>query len=465
LAEAKTEEEKLAAEKLLAEKETAAKVAAEAKAKAEIEKANAEKAAAQKAAAQKSAAQKVASEKANSQTKENMNPPKEVTISVYTGVLSDEEFNYIQGGPLKEKYPHIRLKVLRPAEVGNIQTLVTANQIPDIIAIWSGGLVDLKELGLPTDLRPLLKEVNFNLDRLNPTSLDEYGIIDSNGLNALPYSIQYSLLYYNKAIFDKFGISYPKPGMTWDELYHLAKSLTRKDGNVQYHGMLLNTWALFDAFPLTFVNEKTKKANIVYEDWKRVFETAKSIYDIPGNRPPANQTALNLFTKNQTVALLPERGSSFINIKPAVETGLKLGVTTFPSYKDKPYTNMPFNSLTHIITKQSPNKLAAMQFLDVLLSDEVQEYMTKNGRLTTLRKDKTREQLWLNEPLISRNDAKNILMGDASQARNYTKYDAIGMAELNKAWRAYINGTSGKDINTLLKEIEEEINKKVRELN
>src|SRR5690606_24616722 len=48
-------------------------------------------------------------------------------------------------------------------------------------------------------------------------------------------------LVYNKDIFNKFAVEYPKDHMTWDEVVELSKRLQRMDNGVQYYGLGLGT--------------------------------------------------------------------------------------------------------------------------------------------------------------------------------------------------------------------------------
>jgi multiple sugar transport system substrate-binding protein len=50
--------------------------------------------------------------------------------------------------------------------------------------------------------------------------------------------IDESLLFYNKLIFDKFGVRYPGLGSTYDDVYKLAQRLTRQDGLDHYKGYM-----------------------------------------------------------------------------------------------------------------------------------------------------------------------------------------------------------------------------------
>jgi multiple sugar transport system substrate-binding protein len=76
-------------------------------------------------------------------------------------------------------------------------------------------------------------------DRVNAAKLDmaAYGpsfqdtvTLEKGKYYALPYRSSAYALFYNKDVFDKAGVAYPKQ-MTWDEYGKLAVSLTKKDGD------------------------------------------------------------------------------------------------------------------------------------------------------------------------------------------------------------------------------------------
>jgi multiple sugar transport system substrate-binding protein len=49
---------------------------------------------------------------------------------------------------------------------------------------------------------------------------------------ALPMTLGYYVMYYNNNIFDKFGVSYPKDGMTWDDVAALAKKVSHLESGL-----------------------------------------------------------------------------------------------------------------------------------------------------------------------------------------------------------------------------------------
>ena len=79
-------------------------------------------------------------------------------------------------------------------------------------------------------------------------------------------------MYYNKDLFDRFGVPYPKDGMTWDEVYALAQKVTRTEGGVAYKGFAFQDFYLFTAnqLSLSFVDGKTEKSVVNSDGWKKL---------------------------------------------------------------------------------------------------------------------------------------------------------------------------------------------------
>lgn len=73
------------------------------------------------------------------------------------------------------------------------------------------------------------------------------GLIEQMGLNGETYAVPFRkdnfLLFYNKDLFDEAGVEYPEDGMTMDEYYEMAKSVTSGVGNEKVYGTYLHTWA------------------------------------------------------------------------------------------------------------------------------------------------------------------------------------------------------------------------------
>ena len=59
----------------------------------------------------------------------------------------------------------------------------------------------------------------------------------------LPYRGDFWILFYNKDLFDRFGIPYPTNEMTWTEFQETAKALTSGEGASKTYGTYIHTWA------------------------------------------------------------------------------------------------------------------------------------------------------------------------------------------------------------------------------
>ncbi|GAA3402129.1 ABC transporter substrate-binding protein [Paenibacillus hodogayensis] len=86
------------------------------------------------------------------------------------------------------------------------------------------------------DITDLVKQHNVDLNRIEPVLLDEVKRTSGGKLYMLPVQNNIQVLFYNKDIFDRFGVGYPRDGMTWDEMLDLSKKLTRKDSGKLYFG-------------------------------------------------------------------------------------------------------------------------------------------------------------------------------------------------------------------------------------
>jgi ABC-type glycerol-3-phosphate transport system substrate-binding protein len=91
---------------------------------------------------------------------------------------------------------------------------------------------------VPTDLQPLAKKHGFDFNKFDTKLVDSIKSYSDQGqIYYLPYNTLAFALMYNKDIFDKFGVPYPKDNMTWDEAIELGKKLTRTEAGVNYIGL------------------------------------------------------------------------------------------------------------------------------------------------------------------------------------------------------------------------------------
>jgi ABC-type glycerol-3-phosphate transport system substrate-binding protein len=384
-----------------------------------------------------------------------------VTLKVFPDVVvTDDDFKKLFVEPLAQKYPQIKLELLKKANANTLQELLTAGNAPDLILAWQGTVPTFRMLDLVEDMTPLLKKNNLDLNRFDPIILDAVKATADNGeVFGLPYGVNFNALYYNKDIFDKFGVPYPKEGMTWEDAMEVAKKVSREDGGVKYRGLSpenVNRMAL----PLTtnMSDPATNMSLFNTDKWKRIFETTRNIYMVPGNdRDPA--PARDAFTKNKSVAMLGT--VNIINtLGDATKQGLNWDVTQYPSYKEQPNTYGAVDGHWMFPVKTGKNKDAVIKVIEAVTSDAVQLISAKQtGRLTPLKNEEIKKSLAADLEYVK---GKNIPGIFTSKPAKYVKpplYMGNGGKYRDDAFNEYLEGN--KDINTILREAEEKHNKDI----
>jgi multiple sugar transport system substrate-binding protein len=280
----------------------------------------------------------------------------------------------------------------------------------------------------------------------------------------LPIETAFHALYYNKDIFDKFGVPYPKDGMTMEDAMEVTKRMTRLMDGVQYRGWDYGSMLrMSQPLGLELLDKKTGKAIMSSnESWKRVFELVKQIYMIPGNAPSskASERALAGFITGRTIAMLSET-SKFSNLIEAEKEGLKWDVVQHPFYKEKPNTYGNATVYMAGVTPASKYKEQALQVIEVFTSDEVQMNISKYGRISPLKNEAVQKAFGQGYPPLRDKNVAGILKSSPVKYPVYL-YREETEKIANAKFDAYLKGSA--DVNTILKQADEEINKVVEQL-
>lgn len=386
-----------------------------------------------------------------------------VTLDIASAGAStvlDEDFQNIVNEYVKKKYPHITLNFLPEGGETTVDKLLVAGAVPDMIVTFNGNLASYKEKGLVFDMTPLLKTNNIDITRFEPNYIsDVKNASDQAELFGLPFNVNYHAMYYNKDIFDTFGAAYPTDGMNWEQVIALARKVTRHEGGTQYRGLDPGSSIVWMSQPLGIatIDPNTDKATINTEQWKRVFELAKSIYDIPGNGMIPG-TPKDQFMKHKTLAILLDL-NILTQLSNAQAGGLNWDVAQYPSYAEKPNTYGNASVYVMFPTKPGKHQDDAAKVIDLISSEQVQLALSKIGRLSPLKSEQVKRALGSDNPQLKDKRLPSIFKSlpvpypRASQYRS--KAEGIAINKFN----SYARGTV--DVNTVLKQTEEEINRMV----
>jgi multiple sugar transport system substrate-binding protein len=115
-----------------------------------------------------------------------------------------------------------------------LPTVLAGGAIPDIMHLHCSIAQDYGLRGAVRDMNEFLKKDNVNRDDFFPFLLDQMSDFKTKSkLWAVPKDSAAYAVYYNKDLFDKAKVPYPKPDWTFADFRETARKLTvDKNGNV-----------------------------------------------------------------------------------------------------------------------------------------------------------------------------------------------------------------------------------------
>ena len=396
-------------------------------------------------------------------------PREPVTLTFYNWVagMSDDEFNRYVLPIVQKKYPHITFNVLKNTQGSTIEELIAAGTFPDIITVDTYSVLKGKDLGMIEELSSLAKTNKFDRTQFNQTLMNVNNLYGKQGeLYAIPWAAQYTALYYNKDIFDKFGVPYPKDGMTWDDVLELGKKVARTDGNTTYYPVASQVDAFYvysQLSPEDIVNPQTLKAQINNEHWKAVFELMKNITDLPNNKSGYG-SGRDRFLKEKTLAMLPDWGTYASNLMAQERnggTGMNWDITSYPTFKQNPGVGPAAGAFMVAICTQSKHKQDAFEVIMALTSKENQMVVSKDGiKLPVLNDDDLKKNFAADNPIMKEKNVQSIFKVKSAAIAPRSEYYDYANKPLKDNLKKVVEGSM--DINTALRDAEEAANKAIQ---
>ena len=156
------------------------------------------------------------------------------------------------------------------------------NEKPDILLLNQQQYEEFVADGRLVSLESYIARDKFELEGLLPGMVDllrEKGDGELYGLTPYFYS---QAIFYNKDLFDRFGVEYPTDRMSWEELLNLAARFpTDGSDEDRIYGLHLGTSDVQNlahmiglAQGLRLVNPADKRVSLDTDSWVRAYETA-----------------------------------------------------------------------------------------------------------------------------------------------------------------------------------------------
>jgi multiple sugar transport system substrate-binding protein len=384
------------------------------------------------------------------------NEPVTLKLALNIG-FSDDYLNRFYIEPLKKKYPNITIQVMKD----KIDNLILAGDTPDVVIVSTTGVQKFMQLGYGADMNPLVKKNGDNIDRFDPVTIDSLKIFSDKGeLVGMPVLMNFAALFYNKDIFDKFGVPYPKDGMTWDEAIALGKRLTRTEEGIRYRGLNPGGADLMGyGLALPYADPKTNKGLLETDSWKTVVGKAAEIYSQPGwleGKLPDGQ-GQNDFLKLKDTAMLG--AWTILGSLEEMQQGINWDMVTLPNFKEKQGNSREVDFHILMVSKTSKHQDQAYQLISSLTSPEVQELINKSGSLPVIKKTEEHKKTFGSDMTSIKGKNINAVFGVKANSLHspYTPYDGEARKQIVSA--AYEAGSGNTDVNSALRSAQEKTNK------
>ncbi|CAG7607801.1 hypothetical protein PAESOLCIP111_00997 [Paenibacillus solanacearum] len=386
-------------------------------------------------------------------------------LVIYSGSgWTEEAFNEKFGDAIRKKFPQHTIKYIQRAKGTDYQDLITAGQPIDIIWESIGNFANMLQYNIQTDMTALIKKHNIDTSPIEPTMLEAVKVMSDGKMYALPVVNNTLSLYYNKDIFDKFGVPYPKDGMTWDDVFELNKKLTRVDGSTSYVGLGLSQSHYFDINPLSLakVDPKTFKPIINNDKWKVLLGTYSRLGEASGYKEKVQELkgipGVTQFVKTKDTAMLA--GLANMHMTQDVSE-LNWDVVAYPTFKEAPNVHPQSYPTYFGVTASSKYQDQGMQIIKYLLSEEYQAWVSRGGTLPVVKTAAVVNGFAQDTKFKDKN-VKSALYSSFAPISVKTIYDG----PVTTAYSSKITDlTLGKiDVNTLLREAEDEAAKGIEAL-
>jgi multiple sugar transport system substrate-binding protein len=291
--------------------------------------------------------------------------------------------------------------------VAKVSLAYIAKAEPDIVMLDASSSALFINSHIVTDLMPLIKsDPTFHLDDYYPNVVD----IARRGeaLYAIPQDFTPMVVYYNKKLFDKAGVPYPKSDWNFDQFREIARKLTveGKDASGKQYGFAFTNWPAGWVMWMwnngaDHISSDGKHA-VGYLDSPKAVSAVRFLRDMvqEGIAPSISQTAalgVDLFANGQAAMAISGHWS-MVGYKSAPKgpdgkpkiTWDDLGVVCLPHNIPEPQTVMYESG--YAIGAHCKHREEAWKFIRYMTSHRVQSVYQSSGIAVCGRKDVAEER-------------------------------------------------------------------------
>lgn len=286
--------------------------------------------------------------------------------------------------PLLENFekenPNIKIDFLHIPQnyFQKIHLLIASNTAPDVIFMNNQYLPIYANAGVLEDLSQYDKD--FQRDKFFESSIK--ALTYDKKIYAIPRDISTLVIFYNKDIFDKYGVNYPKENWSYDEFLKTAKKLTHRPN---LYGISFEEEPIFYLpYLMSFGLEKipeyddlsTQKGLKLYAELRNKYHVA------PLKTESASATMAQMFLQGKLAMHLTGR---WLVPKYRQDAKFRWDVVTFPVGSSGSIA--PADVSGWAVSKNSKHKKEAIMLIQYLSSEKSAEKFAQSGLVVPARID------------------------------------------------------------------------------
>ena len=255
-----------------------------------------------------------------------------------------------------------------------LHLLFASNMAPDVVFI--------NNLNLPVYSKFLI-DLNEYADKslYFPQAIEAMSV--DNCLYAIPRDVSTLMVYYNKDLFDKYGVSYPKKEWSIEDLTTISRSLTRNGvWGISFEPKIYNALpyaGYYGVYEVEKLSPETKGIAL----YKAL---AHKYHYAPTEAQTGSKTQAQMFLEGKIALHLSGR---WMVPKYRECANFNWDVVNFPHY------SASSDASGWAVSKQSKNKEQAIKFVLYLSSYENILKMTADGLIVPARKDVAQSKSFL----------------------------------------------------------------------
>ena len=357
-------------------------------------------------------------------TDENdQNETKVVTIrfAAPEGSFKDEINAFAQGFTKKNANVKIQYEPLSGSWEDKLLTMVSAGTAPDVFWCPDVDTPKFASRNVLLELDPYFSKFNIDKNDIYPTML-QTGTYNGK-IYMMPRDYNHVVTFYNKTLFDKASVPYPKDGWTWDEFIKTAKKLVVKQGNsfVQRGCDARLTWSA--CFVPLIIGLGGSITNIFPGGTSANFNTPETIKALTELKGLVDIGVLTNNIRDDVGDIYGGNVAMTFNVRPIASTvDEKLGsgkwdVVSFPVLPAKHVVGSGASGYS--VYKGSANPELAAKLVFYIISDEGQQIFAKTGNSVPVRISLSKDATWRSLPSENLNQDAFI---------NNTKYDILPLS-------------------------------------